>query len=85
MLLYEQMFGRIVIIVALAAFLWAVFARPSGASGPERAYRVQPGDTLWSIATDRYAGDPREAIWKIEQRNHLAGATITPGIQLVLP
>ena len=85
MLLCEQMFGRLIIIVALAAFLWAVFARPSGASGPERSYRVQPGDTLWSIATARYAGDPREAVWKIEHRNHLRGATITPGVRLVLP
>jgi hypothetical protein len=79
------MFGRIIIIVALAAFLWAVFARPSGASGPERAYRVQPGDTLWSIVSARYAGDPREAVWRIEQRNHLQGATITPGTRLILP
>jgi nucleoid-associated protein YgaU len=79
------MFGRIIIIVALAAFLWAVFARPSGASAPERSYRVQPGDTLWSIATARYGGDPREAVWKIEHRNHLLSATITPGLRLVLP
>ncbi len=79
------MFGRIIIIVALAAFLWAVFARPSGASGPEHFYRVQPGDTLWSIATAQYPGDPREAIWNIEHRNHLHGATITPGVRLILP
>lgn len=79
------MFGRIIIIVTLAAFLWAVFARPSGASGPERSYRVQPGDTLWSIATARYSGDPREGVWKIEHRNHLHGATIAPGFRLVLP
>ena len=79
------MFGRITILVVLAGFLWAVFARPSGASGPEQHYRVQPGDTLWSIATARYAGDPREAVWKIEHRNHLRGATITPGVRLVLP
>lgn len=82
---YEQMFGRIFMIVTLAVFLWAVFARPSGASGPERSYQVQPGDTLWSIATARYSGDPREAVWKIEQRNHLSGATITSGVRLVLP
>ena len=71
--------------MTLAAFLWAVFARPSGASGPERSYRVQAGDTLWSIATAGYAGDPREAIWKIEQRNRLSTATIAPGVRLVLP
>ncbi len=87
---YERMFARsliarVLVIVVLAVFLWAVFARPSGASGPERSYRVQPGDTLWSIATARYGGDPREGVWKIEQRNHLRDATITPGRRLVLP
>jgi len=79
------MFARLIVVVALAAFLWAVFARPSGASGPEHPYRVQAGDTLWSIATARYAGDPREAIWRIEHRNHLSGAMITPGTRLILP
>ncbi len=79
------MFVRILIIVTLAVFLWAIFARPSGASGPERSYRVQAGDTLWSIAVTRYSGDPREGVWKIERRNHLRDATITPGIRLVLP
>jgi nucleoid-associated protein YgaU len=78
-------FARLLIIVTLAVFLWAVFARPSGASGPERTYRVQAGDTLWSIASARYSGDLREAIWKIERRNHLGSATITPGLRLVLP
>jgi nucleoid-associated protein YgaU len=78
------MFGRLLIIALTAAFLWAVFARPSGASGPERIYRVEAGDTLWSIAAARY-GDPREGVWKIEHRNRLRGATITPGQRLVLP
>jgi nucleoid-associated protein YgaU len=79
------MFARTLILVVTAAFLWAVFARPSGASGPEHSYRVKAGDTLWSIAAARYAGDPREGVWKIQQRNHLSGATITPGLKLVLP
>ena len=81
----RQILGRIVILVLLGAFLWAVFARPSGASGPERFYRVRAGDTLWAIASTHYAGDPRAAVWNIEHRNHLAGATITPGQRLVLP
>ena len=79
------MFGRVVILVLLGVFLWAVFARPSGASGPARAYRVRAGDTLWSIATAKYAGDPRAAVWEIEHRNHLHGAAIAVGQRLVLP
>jgi nucleoid-associated protein YgaU len=79
------MFGRIVVLVVLGAFLWAVFARSSGASGPPAEYRVQPGDTLWGIASSRYGGDPREGVWRIQQRNHLRGAAISPGQLLVLP
>jgi nucleoid-associated protein YgaU len=79
------MFARVVILVILGVFLWAVFARSSGASGPATQYRVRPGDTLWGIASSRYGGDPREGVWKIEQRNHLQGAAISPGQVLVLP
>lgn len=79
------MFARIVIVLVLAAVVWAVLARGSGASGPERWYRVRPGDTLWSIAVARYAGDPREGIWKLEHRNGLAGSAISPGQRLSLP
>jgi nucleoid-associated protein YgaU len=79
------MFGRIAILAVLGVFLWAVFARTSDASGPARAYTVRAGDTLWSIAEQRYGGDPREGIWKIEHRNHLHDATIVAGQVIVLP
>ena len=79
------MFGRAVILVVFAVFLWAVFARPSGASGPARHYTVRAGDTLWTIAVASYAGDPRAGVWKIEQRNHLPDASITHGQVLVVP
>ena len=79
------MFGRVAILVVFGVFLWAVFARSSGASGPARDYTVRAGDTLWAIAAASYAGDPRAAVWKIEQRNHLHGAAIAPGQVLVLP
>ena len=79
------MFVRIVIVILAAAVVWAVLARDTGASGPERWYRVRPGDTLWSIAVARYPGDPREGVWKLERRNGLAGTTISPGQRLSLP
>jgi LysM repeat protein len=78
------MFVRIVVVVALALFLWAAFARSSDASGPERRYVVEPYDTLWSIASQGYA-DPREGVWEIRRRNGLDGSTIVPGQVLVLP
>ncbi len=81
----EHMFARILLVSLLTIVVWALFARDSGAGGPERAYRVQAGDTLWSIATESYAGDPREGVWKLRERNHLAGTTIAPGQLLRLP
>jgi len=80
------MFGRIVLIVLVATFLgWSLLTRDVGGAGRAQVYVVQPGDTLWSIASARYAGDPREGIWKLQRRNDLAGATIVPGQRLVLP
>ena len=79
------MFARLLVITALVLVLWALFARESGAGGPERQYRVRAGDTLWAIAVSRYAGDPREGVWELRERNGLAGTTIQPGQVLVLP
>jgi len=79
------MFGRLLLVALVALVAWALFARESGAGGPERSYRVQPGDTLWAIATRSYGGDPREGVWKLRERNHLAGTTIAPGQVLRLP
>ena len=60
-------------------------ARTSKGAGHETRHRVRAGETLWSIAEANYAGDPRKAIWRIEQRNGLAGADIAAGMLLVLP
>jgi LysM repeat protein len=80
------MFGRIVLIALVATFLgWSVTTRDIGSAGQAEVYVVQPGDTLWSIAAGRYAGDTREGVWKLERRNHLLGTTISPGQKLVLP
>jgi LysM repeat protein len=79
------MFGKIILIAALALIAWAMLARASQGAGPTVRYTVKPGDTLWSIAVGHYAGDPRDGIWKIERRNHLSGAVIQPGQRLVLP
>ena len=79
------MFARIVIVLLAAAFIWAVLARDTGASGSAKWYRVRTGDTLWSIAAGKYPGDPREGVWKLQHRNHLAGTEIVPGERLSLP
>lgn len=80
------MFGRIVLIVLVATFLgWSVATHSVESAGKAQVYVVQPGDTLWSIAAGRYAGDTREGVWKLQRRNELPGTTISPGQKLVLP
>ena len=79
------MFGKVVILLLGAALLVGVVARNSRGAGPERTYVVRPGDTLWTIAERADPGDVRQAVWDLEQRNHLASATIVPGQHLVLP
>jgi nucleoid-associated protein YgaU len=79
------MFVRVLIVAAIAVSAWALFVRDSGAGGTEGSYRVRPGDTLWSIATQSYAGDPRAGVWKLQQRNDLRGVTIVPGQVIVVP
>jgi LysM repeat protein len=80
------MFVRILLIALVATFLgWSLLTRTSDGAGKSQIYLVQPGDTLWSIASARYGGDPREGVWKLQRRNDLAGTTISPGERLVLP
>jgi LysM repeat protein len=79
------MFDKLIIVLVLAALAVGLAARSSHGAGPERTYVVKPTDTLWTIASRSYGGDVREGVWKLEQRNHLASATITPGQVLVLP
>jgi hypothetical protein len=76
---------RTLAVAGAALVVWSVLARPSGAHGPRMLYRVRPDDTLWSIATSHFGGDPRGAIWQIQQANHLGDAAIYPGETLVLP
>ncbi len=79
------MFGKLLILVCVTALAVGLAARGSSGAGPKRTYVVRAGDTLWTVAERMYPGDPREGVWRLEHRNHLAGATIVPGEKLVLP
>lgn len=79
------MFPRLAVLLLAVSLLVGVMARPSGSAGRPVSYVVKPTDTLWSIATRYYAGDPREGIWKLQRRNGLSGTIIAPGQRLVLP
>ena len=61
------------------------FAAPSSGAGPALRYYVVPGDTLWTIASSSYHGDPRGAIDAIRSANHLHSDLLLPGQVLLLP
>jgi nucleoid-associated protein YgaU len=83
------MFGRILIrigvIVGASVLAWSVMARTSQAHGTRQVVTVRPYQTLWTIAASHYGGDVRDAVWRIEQANHLNGADIRVGQTLILP
>jgi LysM repeat protein len=79
------MFGKLLILVCLAALVVGLAARGSNGAGPKQTYVVRPGDTLWSVAQRTYSGDPRQGVWELQHRNHLGTATIVPGQKLVVP
>jgi len=78
------MFARIVVVVALLALAVAYSARSSISAGHEQTYVVRVGDTVWSIAASHYGGDTREAVWRLQDHNHI-GTLVQPGERLVLP
>jgi nucleoid-associated protein YgaU len=79
------MFVKLFVLAGLALLVWSAVARPSGAHGHKVTYRVQPYDTLWTIASTHYGGDVRDAVWQIQRANHIDGTGIEPGETLVLP
>lgn len=79
------MFVRIALLVGLAVLVWSMAARSSSAHGARQVIVVKRYDTLWTIAQAHYAGDVRDAIWRIERTNHLTGPGVIPGQKLVLP
>lgn len=56
------MFGKLMILVCIAALAVGLAARGSSGAGPKQTYVVRPGDTLWSVAQRTYAGDPRQGV-----------------------
>jgi LysM repeat protein len=80
------MFARFVLVAFLVTVLaWSVLARGSEGAGAGRLYRVEPGDTLWSIAVRHYGGDPRAGVWRLQRENGLTGSTLVPGQVVRLP
>ena len=79
------MFFKFLGVLLAVIVVWAIAAHSSTGAGKPQVYTVKPYDTLWSIATSHYGGDPRAAIYRLEERNGLAGTVVHPGQKLVLP
>jgi LysM repeat protein len=74
-------------ILVLTAALLLATGRLAYGSGPAHSDRVvvAPGDTIWSIASTHYRGDPRPHVEAILVANRLATPLLRPGQALQLP
>ena len=79
------MFGKTLLVLLVSVIAWAGFVHPSEATSRDATYVVQPGDTLWAIAARHYAGDVREAVWRVRDANELGSSALLPGQRLRLP
>lgn len=76
--------GIAVVSVGVAGLGFAAVAH--GDTRPATVVVVQPGDTLWSIASEHYpADDVRVRVQDIEEANGLHGPQIEVGQTLKLP
>jgi len=73
------------VVAGLALALAFSSPRAAGSSQPADRYVVKPGDTLWELAPDRYDGDPRGAVWRLQELNDLTSPALVPGMTLYLP
>jgi LysM repeat protein len=74
-------------ILVLTAALLLVTGRLAYGSGPAHSDTVvvAPGDTVWSIASAHYGGDPRPHVEAILAANRLTAPILQPGQALQLP
>jgi LysM domain len=77
--------GRILVVVAILMLVFIKAAYGGGRTGTDSVV-VQPGQTVWSIAADRYPDDDTRArVGEIVQLNQLGGQPIYAGEHLSVP
>jgi hypothetical protein len=65
---------------ALVCLAWLSAPRPPAPAAPPARITVQPGDTLWSIATAVAPNrDPRDEVATLQRLNHLDGVSLAIG------
>ena len=72
-------------VVGLLTLGGLQFTTPSPGADRPTPYVVRSGDTLWSIAVEHVAGDPRAAVAAIRRANGLADSTVRVGQRLLVP
>lgn len=80
--------GRLaaVMLLALSVSLWLAIVAHGGVEVQDATVVVQPGDTLWAIAAQRYPSDDvRARVGDIERANGLQSPVIEAGEILRLP
>jgi nucleoid-associated protein YgaU len=78
-------FGRILAVLGILMVAFVQAAYGGGRTGTETV-TVQPGQTLWSIAAERYPDDDtRGRVGEIVQLNHLGADPIYGGERLSVP
>ena len=85
--------ASVVLVAALAWLAGTARAEAAGSGSPAsavyhslRSVVVQPGQSLWTIATQADpAGDPRAVMQEIIDINALHGTSVEPGQRLWLP
>ncbi|HKV88032.1 MAG TPA: LysM peptidoglycan-binding domain-containing protein [Candidatus Dormibacteraeota bacterium] len=74
------------VVAAVAAGILLAEVAHGGAVPAGSKVVVEPGDTLWAIAAERYPGDDvRARVVEIETLNGLSGPVIQAGETLQLP
>jgi Tfp pilus assembly protein FimV len=77
--------AAVLTVIGVAAGTRAAAEGPEPA-GPRPSIVVQPGDTLWNIASRHAPGvDRRATMDEIRRINHLDGSTVEVGQKLILP
>jgi LysM domain-containing protein len=81
----RQLYRWALVLVAALAVMLAL-SRVAQGGVASATIVVQPGDTLWTIAAQRYPGDDTRArIDEIERMNNLSSPVIVVGETLRLP
>jgi len=76
------------LVVAVVLFLLVACAHTAWGAAPESyaTVTVRPGDSVWSIAVERYPGaDTREKVGEILAANDLHDPLLTAGQRLRVP